>query len=213
MAVHAALALFLFVGTDRTLAPSAPNTESVIETALRFLLPPDRPGPTAADVQAKWSSTPVGTTALAIPGVTAERTPPLVTPVPDSEKSIAPLPLAEAAAAQNAFTLLDVDSGVVRDPSSAVPVYPRTLERQGIEGVAVVRFVVDTTGRADVATFQLVETNHPLFGAAVRAALAGMKFHPATVGSQKVRQLVELPFGFRIIGRTTTADATRKPRG
>lgn len=211
IAVHAALVLSLAVGAGQAmLQPSETTSESIISSALKYLLPPDRPGRSAAEAQATWSSA----RPAALPPGNPETYSPQVeqagTPTPDIEDSAAPEPLAEAAAAQNAFTLLDVDTAAVRDPSSAVPVYPSLLEKQGIEGTAVVRFVVDTTGRADLETFRLIETNHPLFGAAVREALPGMKFRPATVGPKKVRQMVELPFGFQII-RRGTANATRKP--
>lgn len=211
VAVHVALVLSLTVGADQALLqPPETTSESVISSALKYLLPPDRPMRSAAEAQATWSSAAMAS----LPPGNAETYSPLVqqagTPTTDLADSAPPEPLAEAAAAQNAFTLLDVDTAVVRDPSSAVPVYPSLLEKQGIEGTAIVRFVVDTTGRADVATFRLVETNHPLFGAAVREALPGMKFHPATIGPNKVRQMVELPFVFQII-RQGGANATRKP--
>lgn len=211
LAVHAAVLLSLTVGAgQRFLQPSTTTRESVITSALKYLLPPDRPGRPAAEVQATWSSARIEALPPGNPETYAPAVEPAGTPTPDVEDSAAPEPLAEAAAAQNAFTLLDVDTAVVRDPTSAVPIYPRLLEKQGIEGMAVVRFVVDTTGRADLTTFRLVETNHRLFGAAVRDALPGMKFHPATVGPNKVRQLVEIPFGFQIVRRGAT-NATRKP--
>lgn len=211
IALHAALVLSLTVGAGQALMqPSETTRESIITSALKYLLPPDRPGGPAAEAQATWSSA----RPAALPPGNPETYSPQVqqagTPTPDLEDSAAPEPLAEAAAAQNAFTLLDVDTGAVRDSASAVPVYPALLVKQGIEGTAVVRFVVDTTGRADLATFRLIETNHPLFGAAVRDALPGMKFRPATVGPKKVRQMVELPFGFQIIRRPVTS-TTRKP--
>lgn len=211
IAVHAALLLLLTVGAGQALMqPSEATSESVISTALKYLLPPDRAQRPAAETQATWSSAQMAALPPGNPETYSALMQQAGTPTPDVEDNAALEPLAEAAAAQNAFTLLDVDTGAVRDPASAVPVYPRLLERQGIEGIAVVRFVVDTTGRADVETFRLIETNHPLFGNAVREALPGMKFHPATVGPKKVRQMVEIPFGFRIV-RRDAANATRKP--
>ncbi len=95
-------------------------------------------------------------------------------------------------------TELDVDSAVTRFPESAAPVYPATLLAQNIEGHVYVRYVVDTTGFADTASFQVVTATHPEFGRAVREALPGMRFTPAIQRSKKVRQLVEQPFAFRI---------------
>jgi protein TonB len=211
IALHAALVLSLTVGAGQALMqPSETTSETIITSALKYLLPPDRPGGPSAEAQATWSSAAMKALQPGNPETYSPQVQPAGTPTPDVEDSAAPEPLAEAAAAQNAFTLLDVDTAAVRDPSSAVPVYPSLLEKQGIEGTAVVRFVVDTNGRADLGTFRLVETNHPLFAAAVRDALPGMKFHPATVGPNKVRQMVELPFGFQIIRRPATS-TSRKP--
>lgn len=211
IAVHAALVLALTVGAGQALLqPSETTNESIITSALKYLLPPDRPGGPSAEAQATWSSARMKAMPPGNPETYSLQVAPVETPIPDLQDNAVPEPLAEAAAAQNAFTLLDVDTGAVRDPASAVPAYPRLLEKQGIEGTAVVRFVVDTTGRADLETFRLIETNHPLFGAAVRDALPAMKFHPATVGPRKVRQMVEIPFGFQII-RRGAAGATRRP--
>jgi TonB family protein len=205
--VHAALAVSLLATAQQSLQPSsAAENESVILSALKYLLPPDRPSE-AHEPATRWLSTREGSQRPVDPTEWVAQPKPVGSRTPDREESPAPQLLADEAASQHAFTLLDVDTAAVRDPSSAVPAYPRLLEKQGIEGVAVVRFVVDSTGYADLETFRIVETNHPLFGEAVRDALPRMKFHPATVGPQRVRQMVELPFGFQIIRR----DGARKP--
>ena len=51
----------------------------------------------------------------------------------------------------DAFMDIEVDSAAERHPDSAAPTYPPELMKQGIEGYASVRFVVDTTGRVDPA--------------------------------------------------------------
>ncbi|MBI2406955.1 MAG: energy transducer TonB [Gemmatimonadetes bacterium] len=208
--VHAALALALIAGPGKTLLqPAPPTTESIIESALRYLLPPDRPGGAGAEAQASWSAMRGGLPVPAAPDVYTENREQVGASEPQLLDNAAPEPIEQAAAAQNAFTLQDVDTAAVRDPTSAVPAYPQLLEKQGIEGMAVVRFVVDSTGLADLATFRVVETNHSLFAAAVREALPRMKFHPATVGPRKVRQMVELPFRFNV--RRGGADTPRRP--
>jgi TonB family protein len=98
----------------------------------------------------------------------------------------------------NALTVLEVDSAVARDPSSAAPEYPPYLLAQGIEGFAAVRWVVDSTGEVDTLTYRVVQTNNPDFSAAVRRALPRMRFRPAMQGGHRVRQLVEQTFRFRI---------------
>jgi TonB family protein len=103
----------------------------------------------------------------------------------------------------NALSVLEVDSAVVRDPLSAAPEYPRQLLAGGIEGLAQVRFVVDTTGVVDTITYRVVRATQPDFAVAVRMALTGMHFRPAIQGGQRVRQLVEQTFNFHIIPRDT----------
>jgi TonB family C-terminal domain len=82
--------------------------------------------------------------------------------------------------------------------NNAQPNYPGMLQSQGVKGRVIAQFVVDTTGRADVSTFKVLETDHELFSAAVKSALPRMRFIPAEVGGHKVKQLVQQPFVFDI---------------
>ena len=103
----------------------------------------------------------------------------------------------------NALSVIEVDSAVVRDPTSMAPEYPLHLQAQNIEGSAFVRFVVDTTGLVDTTTYRVVRTTHADFAVAVRRALGGMRFRPAIRGGIPVRQLAEQTFTFRIAPRDT----------
>jgi TonB family protein len=96
------------------------------------------------------------------------------------------------------FTILEVDTAVVRSASSAAPAYPLDLFKQRVEGRVRVRYVVDTTGFADPTSLEVVESSHPAFLASVRDVLPYMRFTPAKIGSKKVRQMVEQPFSFHI---------------
>ena len=91
-----------------------------------------------------------------------------------------------------------VEKPVMQAPNSPSPQYPDILRQAGVEGEALVSFVVDTTGRADVASFKVIRTTHELFATAVKNALPRMRFIPAEVGDKKVRQLVQQPFSFAI---------------
>jgi TonB family protein len=105
-----------------------------------------------------------------------------------------------------AFALLDVDSGAVRDPRSAAPTYPSDMEAKGIEGVVRVRFVVDSTGLIDLSTIKVLEATNESFARAVKTALPDMRFRPALMGPQAVRQLSEQDFAFKVqVKRDTTA--------
>jgi TonB family protein len=124
---------------------------------------------------------------------------------------IAPLP-----GLDSAFSVLEVDSAVTRHPWSAAPAYPPEMLRRRIEGNVFVRYVVDTSGFADVASFEVLRSTHDDFAAAVRSALPDMRFNPARIGKRRVRQLVEQEFSFKITPEDNTRVAPRdsvRPRG
>jgi len=111
------------------------------------------------------------------------------------------------------YSVLEVEERAVRTATSAAPVYPAELMKEGTEGGVLIRFVVDTTGRADPATIEVVRTTHPAFAASVRAAVPQMSFTPAMVGGRHVRQAVEQNFEFRITTPPpTVAEQTRTKR-
>ena len=97
-----------------------------------------------------------------------------------------------------AFSVLDVDQPVERYPSSAAPIYPRDLLAIGAEGLVEAIYVVDTTGQVDTTTIQVVHCDDPRFTSSVLTALGQMRFRPASRGSEKVRQLVQQQFRFRV---------------
>lgn len=84
-------------------------------------------------------------------------------------------------------------------PNSPGPVYPDILRQAGIEGGALVSFVVDSTGRVDLSTFRVIRTTHELFATAVKHALPRMRFLPAELGEKRVSQLVQQPYSFAIV--------------
>jgi TonB family protein len=87
---------------------------------------------------------------------------------------------------------------LMRIVTSAIPHYPAALRQAGIDGRVLVRFVVDTAGRIDPASVQVLQSTHELFTRAVRDALGGFRFKPAEVGRRRVPALAEMPFEFRI---------------
>ena len=72
----------------------------------------------------------------------------------------------------------------------------RLLERSRVEGTVLAQFVVDTLGRADMRTFQVLASTNDLFSESLRAALAKWRFYPAEAGGRKVKQIVQLPLKF-----------------
>lgn len=98
------------------------------------------------------------------------------------------------------YYVFQVEKPAMQAPNSAVPAYPDLLRRAGVEGEALVSFTVDSTGRADLATFKVIHTTHELFAASVKAALPRMRFIPAEVGDRRVAQLVQQAFSFALKG-------------
>ncbi|MBA3645022.1 MAG: TonB family protein [Gemmatimonadaceae bacterium] len=78
------------------------------------------------------------------------------------------------------------------------PRYPEVLKSAGVEGKVMAQFVVLETGRADMDTFKILSSDNDLFSSAVKNVLSSMRFLPAEIGGKKVRQLVQLPFEFKI---------------
>lgn len=97
-----------------------------------------------------------------------------------------------------AFSVLEVHEEVERYEWSAAPLYPPELLAQGAEGVVYAIFVVDTTGLVDTTSVRFLSSPHPMFTMSVRHALGQMHFKPAVRSGDKVRQLVEQHFRFRI---------------
>jgi protein TonB len=78
------------------------------------------------------------------------------------------------------------------------PEYPPTLAQRRVEGGAVFRFVVDSTGFIDMSTVRMMSSTHKLFTQAVLDAMPRMKYRPAKVADRAVRLLVEQTFSFKI---------------
>jgi len=98
-----------------------------------------------------------------------------------------------------AFSVLQVDEMVERYASSAAPIYPRDLAAIGTQGQVQAIYVVDTVGRVDTTTIQVVYSDDPRFTESVRTALGQMRFRPAKRAGKTVRQLVEQKFRFKIV--------------
>jgi periplasmic protein TonB len=90
----------------------------------------------------------------------------------------------------------DVLMRLLADP--VPPRYPESLRRAGVEGDVVVRFLVDTTGRVDMRTLEVVRSTHEAFTAAVRETLSKLRFSPAMAGERKANALAVMPFRFTL---------------
>jgi TonB family protein len=132
-------------------------------------------------------------------------------------EAVAPSPQAieipDFGAPTRVYVESELDRPVIRDAASAAPEYPASLEKDGIEGYAVVQFVVDTAGHADSASFHIISVSHIAFADAVLAALPGMRFSPAELGGRHVPQRVTQSFKFVMPQAVTAARATSAASG
>lgn len=138
-------------------------------------------------------------------GRVVRKKPPRDTPAPPPPQNIAAsaAPEPDTYEGSKVYIAPELQHPVSRDPSSDGPHYPDSLRAHGIEGLVVVRFIVDTGGHADSTTLRFVEASHPGFADAVRSALPRMRFIPAELDGRHVPQLVEQPFLFAIERRDT----------
>jgi TonB family protein len=96
------------------------------------------------------------------------------------------------------YSVLQVDQMVERYPSSAAPIYPPKLSARGKQGKVDATYVVDTTGRVDTSTIQVMQSDDSLFTESVRTALGEARFRPAMRAGKTVRQLVQQRFSFKL---------------
>jgi len=128
----------------------------------------------------------------------------------DSVTSVATTPI--VGQQDSVFSVLEVDTAVVRTANSAAPAYPLNLLQARVMGFVAARYVVDTTGFADTTSFEVMKATNPGFITAVKEALPYMRFTPAKIGSMKVRQLVEQQFTFKITDTATVAQPVAKKK-
>lgn len=98
----------------------------------------------------------------------------------------------------DAYYEFQVDKPALNNVTRVFPSYPTHLRESDIEGDVLVEFNVDTLGRADMKSLRVLKSSHPDFTPAVREALQRMRFSPAELDGCRVRQIVQLPFGFKL---------------
>jgi TonB family protein len=214
---HAVLIGLSVIGTQK--AVGVP--EDSIANRVYYLPPPDRvPNQAARQEHVQWIAVGVPTNPLGqfadVPTGRSELGKKVAVDPFDGLKlgvDTINLPALPAiAGTDSAFSVLEVDSAVTRHPWSAAPAYPPEMLKKKQEGTVFVRYVVDTTGLADAASFEVLRSTHAEFTEAVRMALPDMRFNPARIGRRRVRQLVEQEFSFRITPDNTrvSPDTTKK---
>lgn len=96
------------------------------------------------------------------------------------------------------FFEFQVDKPAAQIAGTGSPVYPAELKSAGIDGEVQAQFVVTADGKVEPGTFKVLKATNDLFRAAVRSALPEMRFNPAEMGGQKVNQLVQQSFTFKL---------------
>jgi TonB family protein len=85
--------------------------------------------------------------------------------------------------------------------ANAKPRYPSQMLSRGIESNFHVYFVVDSSGTVDEKTVEWPRSVQEEFTRAVAEVLFRWRFVPAELGGRRVRQRVEQPFIFQMLGR------------
>ncbi len=101
-----------------------------------------------------------------------------------------------------------VPAGVADEPpeviSSPKLKFPEMLRAAGIQGFVVVGFVVDTTGRAEPESINIVDATNSGFEASARVVVRKSRFRPARMRGTPVRSLATMRVEFNLLsGRET----------
>lgn len=100
---------------------------------------------------------------------------------------------------QPADTALLTEARVDQPPEvlwAPMPHYPDRLRSAGVQGTVLVQVVIDTTGRPEPDSFEIVRSPHADFDASVLAIVKRAKFRPARLGGRAVRAVWQLPVVF-----------------
>jgi TonB family protein len=105
--------------------------------------------------------------------------------------------VAALVASLKVYTADEVDTPARPDTTApARPAYPAMLFAEGVNGKVTAEFVVDTTGRVVMETFNVISSSDAAFTAAVRDALPTATYIPALLHGHPVKQVVHQPFNF-----------------
>lgn len=95
------------------------------------------------------------------------------------------------------FLVGQVDTAAFYDfERGAKPHYPPELERDRVDGVVPLAFVVDTLGHPEMGSVRVIRASRDEFVRAMLKVLPRMDYKPAILGNRKVRQAVQQTFQF-----------------
>ncbi len=82
--------------------------------------------------------------------------------------------------------------------SAPPPVYPPLLKQAGIQGRVVLRAVIDTTGRVEPASIQIMKSPNPAFDQPTKDWVLKALFRPARLHGRGVRVFINLPVDYSL---------------
>lgn len=123
---------------------------------------------------------------------------PSATPARVGEVTSTTRPVTPTGAPSDATFDFQTDKPASAKPDNVGPKYPDALREMKVSGQVLVQYIVNRDGTADMSSLKVLKSDHPAFTESVRAALAEMKFEPARVKGQPVRQLMQTPFAFQV---------------
>ena len=88
-----------------------------------------------------------------------------------------------------------VDKQAVLLPGSATPHFP-VVHFLGIHGSVLVEFIVDAVGRVEPQSVRVMSTSNVRLNQPVLDVVSSMRFKPAELHGQRVKELLEMPFAF-----------------
>jgi periplasmic protein TonB len=94
------------------------------------------------------------------------------------------------------YNLQDVDSKPMPKGHRVGLLYPFELKRAGIEGEAVIEFVVDVSG--SVRDIRIVSASRPAFGQAAAEAVAKWRYKPGIKDGRPVNTRMRIPMSFNL---------------
>lgn len=128
--------------------------------------------------------------------VTLAMSPTTIAPGLPTNPTIAPDASPTPTSVDQPYFEFQVEKQATPQPDNPRPPYPDLLKSAKVQGEVLAQFVVDTSGRAEMATFKVLKSSHDLFTSSVKSALVNWRFYPAEVAGRKVRQLIQMPFVF-----------------
>ena len=116
--------------------------------------------------------------------------------------TFAAAPALRAQASEQVFAGQDVDTPPrLANPAKTARLvadsYPANLKRVGIPGQAQVQFVVDTSGKVEPESVEVVLASTPAFASAAKGVATKIEFTPGKSKGQVVRTRVLLPIQYK----------------